>query len=64
MILDDDTEPKNKKQALRPLDKMSVTELHEYVGDLQAEIVRVEAEMIRKEKHLNAAAALFGKPAE
>jgi uncharacterized small protein (DUF1192 family) len=61
MIFDEDSEPKNKKPALRALDKMSLPELAEYLGMLEAEQHRVAAEIVRKKNHLQAADALFGK---
>lgn len=61
MIFDEDSEPKNKKPVLRPLDKMSLAELAEYLEALEAEKTRVSAEMTRKQKHMQAVDALFGK---
>jgi uncharacterized small protein (DUF1192 family) len=59
MILDDDSDPKTKKQQPRALDKLSVPELREYIQQLQGEIARVEADIQKKEKHKAAADALF-----
>ncbi len=59
MIFDDDTDPKTKKQKLRPLDNLSVPELRDYIQQLKEEIVRAEADIQKKEKHKAAAAALF-----
>ena len=59
MIFDDDTDPKTKKQKLRPLDNLSVPELRDYIQQLKNEIVRVEADIQKKEKHKAAADALF-----
>jgi len=59
MISDDDTDPKTKKQKPRSLDNMSVPELRGYIEQLKAEIVRVEAEAQKKEKHKAAADAFF-----
>ena len=61
MIFDDETEPRHKKAALRPLDKMSVSELQEYMQALDAEKERVGAEIARKQNHMQAMDALFGK---
>lgn len=58
-MFDDDLEPKTKKPKLRNLDNMSVEELKDYIEDMKAEIVRVEAEITKKQKHMNAAATLF-----
>lgn len=59
MILDDDTDPKTKKQKLRVLDNMSVPELQDYIRQLREEITRAEADIAKKEKHKAAADALF-----
>jgi uncharacterized small protein (DUF1192 family) len=59
MIFDDDTDPKTKKQKPRLLDNMSVPELKAYVEQLKEEIVRVEADILKKEKHRAAMDALF-----
>lgn len=59
MIFDDDTDPKTKKPKPRSLDNMSVPDLRDYIEQLKAEIVRVEAEAHKKEKHKAAADALF-----
>jgi len=61
MIFDQDSEPKNKKPTLRPLDKMSLAELAEYLAELESEKARVTEEMTRKQKHMQAVDALFGK---
>ncbi|HCS23035.1 MAG TPA: hypothetical protein DIW20_04720 [Rhodospirillaceae bacterium] len=45
---------------MRVLDKMSVAELQEYAAALDAEKLRVQAEIERKQKHLSAMDALFG----
>lgn len=60
MIFDEDSEPKNKKPSLRPLDKMSLDELAEYLEALETEKARVAAEMSRKKNHMQAVDALFG----
>lgn len=59
MISDDDLDPRTKKAKLRPLDNFSVAELHDYIAQLREEISRVEGEIAKKEKHKNAADALF-----
>ncbi|MDD9901272.1 MAG: DUF1192 domain-containing protein [Alphaproteobacteria bacterium] len=60
MISDDDLDPKTKQLRPRVLDDLSVPELREYVQSLKDEIVRVEADITRKEKHKSAVDALFG----
>ena len=59
MIFDDDTDQKTKKQKLRALDNLSVPDLRDYIAQLKSEIVRVEADIEKKEKHKAAADALF-----
>lgn len=59
MMFDDDTDPKTKKQKPRVLDNLSVPELRNYIEELKAEILRVEADIQKKEKHKSAADALF-----
>lgn len=59
MILDDDTDPKTKRQKPRALDALSIPELRAYVEQMKGEITRVEAEIMKKEKHKAAADALF-----
>lgn len=61
MLFDEDSEPKHKKATLRPLDKMSVSELEEYIRALDAEKERVATEITRKKNHMQAMDALFGK---
>ena len=61
MISDDDLEPKSKKSKARNLENMSVPELKDYAQQLRDEIVRVEADIVKKEKHKSAIDSLFGK---
>jgi uncharacterized small protein (DUF1192 family) len=61
MLRDDDLDPLTKKAKPRALDKMSVDDLREYMADLDDEKRRVTAEIAKKEKHLQAADALFRK---
>ena len=61
MIFDEDTDQKTKKQKPRPLDALSVPELKDYIIQLKEEISRVEADMLKKEKHMASAEALFKK---
>lgn len=61
MFLDDDTDPKTKRQKPRNLDNLSVPELKAYVEQLKEEIARAEADIQKKEKHKAAADALFKK---
>ncbi len=63
MIHDDDApvRPLRRLEPLR-LDTLGIEELHAYVGELREEILRVEADMARKQSHRGAAEAVFGKP--
>ena len=58
----DDLDPPKKKTGsdfLRNLEKLSVGELEEYIGELKAEITRVEADKNKKKASQDAAAAAF-----
>ena len=60
----DDELPRPKPARLVPplLDGMGVAELGEYVGELEAEMIRVKAEITRKSAHRAAMDAFFRKP--
>ncbi len=58
-MFEDDLDPRKPKKILKPLDSYSIDELKEYIGNLKAEIIRAEAEIIKKEAHKNAAASFF-----
>lgn len=60
----DDDEPVSKHNRLEPplLDTFSVDELHDYIAELKAEIIRVEADIARKQSHRSAADAFFRRP--
>jgi uncharacterized small protein (DUF1192 family) len=59
MLFDDDLDPKTKKKALKPLDKLSIDELGDYIISLKEEIIRVETEVARKKAHKDAMSGLF-----
>jgi uncharacterized small protein (DUF1192 family) len=44
------------------LDSLGVSELREYVAELQAEIARVDQAIARKHDHRTAAESVFGNP--
>lgn len=58
-MFDDDLNPQKKKQPLKNLEPMSVDELTAYVGELQAEITRAEAEIAKKKAYAQAASSFF-----
>jgi uncharacterized small protein (DUF1192 family) len=60
-MFDDDLDPKTKRLKHRPLDKLSVDDLKNYIADLKAEITRVEDDISKKEAHKNAISNLFKK---
>lgn len=56
----DDDRPKPKTQEFpRKLDNMSIDELQDYIGELKAEITRVEADIAKKKASREAAASVF-----
>jgi uncharacterized small protein (DUF1192 family) len=62
MLTDDDLEPRNTPKKPRPLDDMSIGDLEAYVAALRAEIARVEAAIEAKKAHKAAMDALFKAP--
>lgn len=59
MLFEDDLDPKTKKKALKPLEKLSIDELMGYIDDMKSEIERVETEIARKKAHRDAVSGLF-----
>jgi len=59
--MQDDDEPGPKPRRLQEvrLEPLAVAELEDYIGELRAEILRVEAEIGRKRSHRGAADAFF-----
>jgi len=55
----EDLEPRKKKVAPRELDSLSIEELSDYIGEMEAEIARVKAKISAKQAHLSGAASLF-----
>lgn len=47
-----------------PLDRLSIADLEEYLGELRAEIARVEADIVKKGRSRDAAEAFFRKRPE
>lgn len=62
MVNPDELDP--PRPTLKPLDlqQMSVSELKDYIGALEAEISRVEAMIKSKEAHKSGIESLFGSP--
>jgi len=61
MIFDDeDLGPRNKPKKPMPLDDMSIEELNNYINAMKEEIIRVEADIKKKEEHKSLAASVFG----
>nr|WP_294512928.1 DUF1192 domain-containing protein [uncultured Rhodopila sp.] len=63
MALEEDAPPL-KRRRLDPLllDSLGIEELHAYIGELKAEIARVEFDITRKSSHRSAADAFFKRP--
>ena len=62
-MLFEDLEPQKASTKPKVLDSLSIDELRNYIGDLQAEIVRVEKAIAAKEAHRAAVSGLFKSPA-
>jgi uncharacterized small protein (DUF1192 family) len=58
----EDLEPRRKVKQPLVLDRLSVEELGDYRAELEAEIVRVDAEIRERRGHIAAAEALFRRP--
>ena len=57
--MNDDLDPRPQPMGPKNLDNMSIYELEEYIGDLKAEIVRVEDNIKKKKASQDAAASIF-----
>lgn len=55
----DDLEPRLPKPKPKDLDDMSIEALHEYIADMEAEIVRVREAIAAKEAARQGADAVF-----
>lgn len=68
MARDDDENPweaqprKRSRLEKLVLDTLGIEELNDYIGELRAEIARVEADIDRKQGHRSAADAFFRRP--
>ncbi|MDE1900650.1 MAG: DUF1192 domain-containing protein [Alphaproteobacteria bacterium] len=61
MINPDEFEPRPGKAKPRDLQNMSVHELEEYIAALEAEIVRADEAIAKKQAHKAGIEGLFGK---
>lgn len=57
---EDDLEPRNQKPEPRTLAGMSIDALHEYIGELEAEIRRVRENIAGRQEARGAADSVFG----
>jgi uncharacterized small protein (DUF1192 family) len=62
MAFDEELEVRKPKPALKPLDDMSVDELHALIAEHETEIARIRAAIAKKEAHRAAAANFFKTP--
>lgn len=62
MAMEEDAPPP-KRRRLEPLllDSLGIEELNSYIDELRTEILRVEADIGRKNSHRNVADAFFKK---
>ncbi len=58
-MFDDDLPKKKTEEFPRNLERLSVSELQEYIGELKSEIERVEGEVTRKKASEEAASSFF-----
>ena len=64
MFNPDEIEPLQTKPKPRDLQPLSVQELEDYIAALEAEIIRADAMIAKKQAHKNGIDALFGAPQE
>jgi uncharacterized small protein (DUF1192 family) len=65
-MTEEEDAPLRKRTRLERLvlDTLGVAELHDYIGELRDEIMRVEADIAAKNSHKSAADAFFRKPGQ
>ena len=55
----DDLEPRKKPAVKKDLERMSITDLEEYIAELKGEIARTEAAIAKKAKARQGAEGFF-----
>lgn len=58
-MLEEDMLPQKQTAKLKNLTDMSIAELEQYIEDMKTEIIRVEADIVKKRAVKDAAASLF-----
>ncbi len=63
-MAEQEDERPNRRRRLEPLllDSLGIEEMRSYIGELMAEIARVEADIERKSSHRNTADSFFKRP--
>jgi uncharacterized small protein (DUF1192 family) len=63
-MAEDDDLPVRKRIRLEKLvlDSLGIEEMRDYIDELKAEIMRVEADIARKQSHRTAADSFFRRP--
>ena len=56
---EDEPKPKLRRVTPIPLDPLGVAELQDYIAELQMEVARAEAAIVRKDGHRSAAERFF-----
>lgn len=58
-MFDDENEPRKKPSSFKDLERLSLDELHDYIAELRAEIVRAEDDIKKKKAKMDAASSFF-----
>ena len=63
-MAEEDELPVRKRHRLEKLvlDTLGIEEMRDYIAELREEVVRVEADIARKQSHRGAAEAFFKRP--
>lgn len=62
MALEEELDIRRPRPGLKPLDDLSVDDLHALIAEHESEIARIRAAIEKKEAHRAAAAAFFKTP--